>query len=407
MGKRLVGSAFFLTCCILFAYFLIITAGDISELSDLLFLVIEFIGTLVSGIYSIVLFCLAISFHRKKKQEENEVSARKFEESKTSSASVQYQSKISIANSRGTTSTVTCEARPKSIRTLSDMKRLNDFVVIDTETTGLSRQSDSIVEIAMIKFENGVEVDRFSTLINPERPIPAEASRVNGIFDSDVVSAPRILEVAGHISEFIGSKFIVGHNVSFDLAFLLRECGDAFSQDVVYYIDTIGLAKRAFPNLPNYKLETLISELNIAKTQNHRAEADAEYTSELMKLCLSQLIHDDEEKDRIKKEMISLQLEKCQNSPIYKKKFVFDFDTDISRSDAEEALLEVGGLYRTAVSGQTDYLVVKNSNVIENKFIKEKISAIEAKGHKVEIISVSQFFELLRDAKTKMNSLEK
>ncbi len=94
------------------------------------------------------------------------------------------------------------------------------YMVIDLETTGLSHRDDSVVEIACLRLTGGNVVDQFVALVNPGRPIPAEASAVHGIFDADVRSAPRLADLTETILAFTARSTIVAHNAAFDLGFL-------------------------------------------------------------------------------------------------------------------------------------------------------------------------------------------
>lgn len=98
-----------------------------------------------------------------------------------------------------------------------------DYIALDFETTGLNPDKDRIIQIAAIKFENFEIVDKFSTYVNPDRHIPAEASNINGIYDGDVESAPYFKEICPELISFIGESLIVAHNCKFDYSFLQKE----------------------------------------------------------------------------------------------------------------------------------------------------------------------------------------
>lgn len=161
---------------------------------------------------------------------------------------------------------------------------LADYVVIDTETTGLYPYSDRICEIALIRVSGGKVVDTFSTLVNPGCSIPAEASAVNGISDDDVDGAPEYSDIANTVASYILGSVVVGHNVTFDLRFvdcLLKECGYTGK---CTYIDTLSISRRMHQNLPNHKLQTLIEHFGIEQQQAHRGFSDAEATLSLFRI---------------------------------------------------------------------------------------------------------------------------
>ena len=99
-----------------------------------------------------------------------------------------------------------------------------DYVVFDLETTGVSCNSDEVVEISAIKVIGGEVVDEFTTLVNPGRPIPYNASMVNGITDDMVKDSPFFEEALSDFLEFVGDAVLVGHNIhTFDMKFLYRD----------------------------------------------------------------------------------------------------------------------------------------------------------------------------------------
>lgn len=161
------------------------------------------------------------------------------------------------------------------------------YVVLDFETTGLSAKDDKIIEIGAVKVENGAVIDEFSTFVNPLRPIPAAASRKNHIHDSDVKDAPVIEFVIGKLVEFIGGNIVVAHNAPFDIGFYCAALGG--NNETIQYIDTVKMAKKAFPETTNQKLDTLVKELDLPRGKAHRALDDAKCTQVLYEMCLKSI----------------------------------------------------------------------------------------------------------------------
>ena len=158
------------------------------------------------------------------------------------------------------------------------MARINDYVVLDTETTGLSPVSCKIIEVCASRVRNGQIVDTFTTLINPGSPIPYYIPEITGITDDIVWDKPYFHQIADKLKEFIGCDVIVGHNIPFDIKFLNAAFGEELSNEV---IDTLTLAKAVKPGLDSYRLEALCKEFGIADKQLHRAEADVFMTYKL------------------------------------------------------------------------------------------------------------------------------
>lgn len=180
--------------------------------------------------------------------------------------------------------------------------KLGDFVVIDTETTGLKPSSAEIIDIAAIRFRGFKPVSKFSTLLAPQKPIPVEATKINGITNEMVAGKPCFQQIAASLVEFIGKDNIVGHNLPFDLSFIMRYGADVTAEKRKYY-DTLSIARRTIKKakkkwdedfeeyvtdldsdgIENYKLETLCNWYGIKNSNSHRAESDALATGQLLK----------------------------------------------------------------------------------------------------------------------------
>jgi len=146
------------------------------------------------------------------------------------------------------------------------------FIALDLETTGLDKDRDAIIEVGAIKFRDDAPVDRYSTLVNPGRPIPYEITQLTGITDRDLAGKPRFDQVAAAIMRFVGSAPVVGHNVSFDLGFLRAQ--GLLTENLG--LDTWELATILMPGLPGYSLGVLAERLGLGMAGQHRALMDAE-----------------------------------------------------------------------------------------------------------------------------------
>ena len=157
-----------------------------------------------------------------------------------------------------------------------DAKR--EFAVIDVETTGTDPKMSDLLEVAVVKVKGGKISDRWSTFVKPSQPILG--NQMHGITDKDVAKAPSPADAAKQAVDFIGDALIVGHNVIFDLGFLEEAGGARFDQ--ARLVDTLTLAREGYPDLQNYKLDTLSSFFGVDLTQGHRALPDAEATANLL-----------------------------------------------------------------------------------------------------------------------------
>lgn len=163
---------------------------------------------------------------------------------------------------------------------------IEDYVVFDLETTGVSPYNDEVIEISAVKARKGKVVEEFSELVNPKRTIPFAASRVNNITDDMVSNAPFFDEVLRHFLEFVGEDVLVGHNIqSFDMKFIYRDCARYFHQLITNdYVDTLILAKRCFPEWRHRRLGDLADYYGISTQGAHRALVDCRMNQRVFEL---------------------------------------------------------------------------------------------------------------------------
>lgn len=166
------------------------------------------------------------------------------------------------------------------------------FIAFDLETTGLSTWTDCIVELGAVIFEDFKPVAEFSTLVNPERHINSEASRVNGIYDKDVENAPYIHEAIENFCDFIGpdaltSKIVlVAHNADFDAKFLLEAFNNCGVTAEIVVQDTLYMAQNMIPELYRHRLGDVAKYFDIPQKKAHRAADDARVCGEIFSRML-------------------------------------------------------------------------------------------------------------------------
>ena len=166
-------------------------------------------------------------------------------------------------------------------------QHLNDrYVVFDLETTGFSAKSDKIIEIGAVKVENGKIIDRFSTFVNPEIPIPFRIEKLTSINDEMVIDAPKIEEVLPKFMEFCKDAVMVAHNSDFDMSFIEANCKRQNLECDFTVIDTVAMSRYLIIGLGRYKLDNVAKALGIVLDHHHRAVDDAECTALIfLKLC--------------------------------------------------------------------------------------------------------------------------
>ena len=165
------------------------------------------------------------------------------------------------------------------------------FVVFDIETTGLSREVENITEIGAVKVQDGKIVDRFSTFVNPEKPISDEITKLTGITDEMVADAPLIQDVLPEFMAFCGDAVLVAHNASFDMGFIRtkaeKKCGMDIKNTV---LDTLELSRSLLPDLKKHKLNIICEHLGVSLEGHHRAVNDAEATAEVFLKFIDMLV---------------------------------------------------------------------------------------------------------------------
>lgn len=152
----------------------------------------------------------------------------------------------------------------------------SDYTVVDIETNGLYDVCE-IIEVSALKYRGEVLTDSFSSLIKPTQRISWFITRLTGITDRMVENAPDITDVMREFYAFIGDDILIGHNVHFDVNFLYdnlwRHNGLILDNS---FVDTLRLARKALPQLPNHKQTTVAEYYGIATDGAHRALRDCE-----------------------------------------------------------------------------------------------------------------------------------
>ncbi|MDF2591947.1 MAG: polymerase alpha subunit, partial [Clostridia bacterium] len=157
----------------------------------------------------------------------------------------------------------------------------DEIVVFDIETTGLSSSVDRITEIGAVKIKNGEIIDRYSTLINPEIPIPYKITDLTGITNDMVKGQRTIKDVMPEFQKFFGDCPLVAHNAMFDWGFIRTKAHELGIELNNTIIDTLQLSRTLLPNLKKYKLNLVCQHLNIRLENHHRAVHDAEATAQM------------------------------------------------------------------------------------------------------------------------------
>ncbi|AWA28925.1 DNA polymerase III subunit epsilon [Flavobacterium magnum] len=165
------------------------------------------------------------------------------------------------------------------------------YAITDIETTGGNATGSRITEIAIIIHDGEKVIDRWETLVNPEKDIPLPIFALTGINNEMVRHAPVFDEVAGKVFELLSGRIFVAHNVNFDYSFVKHQLGQSGFTWSAKKLCTVRAARKIRPGLGSYSLGNLCRALDIAIENRHRAGGDADATATLF----SQLLQWDSE----------------------------------------------------------------------------------------------------------------
>jgi len=161
------------------------------------------------------------------------------------------------------------------------------YTVLDIETTGGKYNEEGITEIAIHKFDGHEVIDKFISLVNPEKEIQPFVVKLTGINSKMLRTAPKFHEIAKRIVEITEDAVLVAHNAQFDYRILrteFRRLGYDYERKTLCTVD---LSKKLLPDAESHSLGKLVRSLGIAVSDRHRANGDALATLKLFKLLLA------------------------------------------------------------------------------------------------------------------------
>lgn len=288
---------------------------------------------------------------------------------------------------------------------------LNDYCVLDLETTGLSPYYDSILEVGILRVRNNEIVDRYSQLVNPEEFISPFVTELTGISNEMVIGMPTFDMIKGKIISFLGDDVILGHNTSFDIRFLSVACDSDIKNK---YMDTIQFSKKVYPDLEHYTLSDMTSYLGIS-TNEHRALADCISTKQLYDAVKSTMsergvgIEDLWAGRRTYKSHICISkivpnvVQIDEDGFFYDKHVVFTGKLEkMTREQAMQLVVDIGGKLESKVSKKTDFLILGDNtyNAILHGEKSSKHKAAEAlmlEGYDIKILDEQTFYDIIND----------
>ena len=160
------------------------------------------------------------------------------------------------------------------------------YSVVDIETTGNGYKGQKITEISVFLFDGEKIIDEFTSLVNPEQAIPYFITKLTGITEAMVRTAPKFYEIAKKVAEITKDAIFVAHNVNFDYNIIRDEFKSLGFDFKRKKLCTVRLSRKIIPGLSSYSLGNICTAEGIEIAARHRAKGDAEATVELFSRLL-------------------------------------------------------------------------------------------------------------------------
>lgn len=166
---------------------------------------------------------------------------------------------------------------------------LLDYVVLDTETTGLDPDKGAkLIEIGAVKVKDGRIADTFSQLVNPQMIVPPHITQLTGITTYDVSGKPPVGQAMKAFEHWLGfGTPVLAHNATFDLRFLDRATVETWPNRPLFdhpFLDTLEMSRDIHPELRHHRVADLIKRYHVGEVEQHRALSDAQQEQELYQI---------------------------------------------------------------------------------------------------------------------------
>ena len=287
---------------------------------------------------------------------------------------------------------------------------IDDYCVLDTETTGLSAYYDEIIEIGILKVRNNEIVDRYDQLIKPSTEVDGFITALTGITNDMLEGMPSIDSVKTDVLSFIGNDIILGHNTSFDMRFLNEGFKEQLSNQ---YMDTMQFARKLYPELKHHRLSDLTDYLGLHNNE-HRALSDCTSTKELYDAVKASMAEKNLVIENLWttsgshggkgidiREIKPTEVVIDEDGFFYNRHVVFTGKLEkMLRKDAMQIVVNLGGVLDNSVNKQTNYLILGDNdyNAIlkgEKSSKHKKAEKLKLEGQDIEIIDERTFYDLL------------
>ena len=291
-----------------------------------------------------------------------------------------------------------------------------DYSVIDLETTGLDPKYCNIIEFAALKVRNNKVVDSFQSFVNIGFPLDDFIIELTGITDEMLANAPKIEVALKSFINFVGDDVLIGHNINFDINFIydsLQKYQNKFFSNS--FVDTLRLCRRLLPELNHHRLRDMKSYFSISTTIEHRALEDCQTCLSVFYACkelsverygsVESFLHRVNKSkyyNRIDiKSILPEENDYDTSGPLYRKECVFTGALQkLSRKDAMQIVVNQGGLIKSSVTKNTNYLILGDldfcKSIKDGKSSKQKrAEMLKLKGQDIDIISEQLFYDMI------------
>ena len=290
----------------------------------------------------------------------------------------------------------------------------DEYVMIDTETTGFSVEWDSLIEIGALKVRDGEVVDTFESFIKLDGKLPDFITELTGITDAMLANAPAPQEAISAFLDFLGDDVIVGYNVRFDIDFIREDIKRYFEKDMTNdYIDCMRISRKLFPEEKHHRLKDMRRLLGIEVDKEHRASHDCIATKAVFEQLRGIAIEKYGSIEAFQKSFAHKDLKASDIStqtasfdvthPLFGMTCVFTGTLEkMTRREAMQAVVDVGGTVGDNVTKDTNFLVLGNNDycktIKDGKSTKQKkAEALMLKGNDIAVIPENVFYEMLEN----------
>lgn len=283
---------------------------------------------------------------------------------------------------------------------------LQDFTVVDLETTGLDPRYDEIIEVAALRCRRGEIVESFDSLVKPKEAVSGFITSLTGITNEMLSAADPVEKVLPRYLEFIGNDVVLAHNANFDINFIYDNCAalslSLFTND---YIDTLRISRYLYREEKHHRLRDMLKLFGIKSEGTHRGLVDCQSALACYKHMLPQIPEGGIKNNYATSSSaskISATTDSFDEAHIlYGRSCVFTGVLDkMTRKEAMQIVVNLGGFCEDNVTKNTNYLILGNNDYC--KAIKDGKSNKQKKaenyilhGQDLQIITEDVFYEIL------------